>query len=107
MKLNKLFASGLTVLILSPGVAQPSSPVRLDADLEAIRGRYDLPALAAAVVRDDGIVAIGVSGYRKYGDSVRVTLDDQFHLGSCTKAMNATFINCGELPVSSVGPTLK
>src|SRR5262249_48664597 len=31
-------------------------------------------------------------GYRKYGSTVRVTADDQFHLGSDTKAMTATLV---------------
>ena len=47
------------------------------------------PALAAAVVRDGKIVALGASGVRKAGDKTAVTVNDKFHLGSCTKSMMA------------------
>ncbi|HKQ40506.1 MAG TPA: serine hydrolase domain-containing protein, partial [Verrucomicrobiae bacterium] len=36
--------------------------------------------------------AQGVAGVRKKGSPERVTLDDRFHLGSCTKAMTATLV---------------
>ena len=48
-----------------------------------------VPALAAAVVRDGKIVALGASGVRKAGDKTAVTVNDKFHLGSCTKSMTA------------------
>src|SRR5262245_25961425 len=70
----------------------------VDADLtdilEAARAKYDLPAMAAAVVVGERI-ATGAVGVRKYGDPTPVTRDDQFHLGSCTKSMTATL--CGML----------
>jgi len=50
--------------------------------IESVRQAYDLPAVAAAVILD-GRVA---------GSDVKVTSADQFHLGSCTKAMTATLI---------------
>ena len=34
----------------------------------------------------------GVAGVRKKGTAERITLDDRFHLGSCTKAMTATLV---------------
>ncbi len=58
--------------------------------LDPIRETHDLPALAGAVVLDGRTAAIGAVGVRKYGDKTPVTLDDQFHLGSCTKSMTAT-----------------
>src|SRR5262245_37043357 len=61
----------------------------LDEILEAVRKKYDLPAMAGAVVFREEIVS-GASGVRKYGDETPVTHDDQFHLGSCTKSMTAT-----------------
>jgi CubicO group peptidase (beta-lactamase class C family) len=60
--------------------------------LEPLRTRYDLPALAAAVVNGKGLIAIGAVGVRKRGDDTPVTVNDQFHLGSDTKAMTATLI---------------
>jgi CubicO group peptidase (beta-lactamase class C family) len=58
--------------------------------VEAIRARHKVPALALAWVRDGQVVAAGVSGVRKHGAPVPVTIDDQWHIGSCTKAMTAT-----------------
>jgi CubicO group peptidase (beta-lactamase class C family) len=66
-------------------VAQPS----LDALLEPFLARYQIPALAAAVVRDGNVVAVGAVGTRKVGAKIPVTVNDRFHLGSDTKAMTA------------------
>jgi len=60
--------------------------------LEAIRVKYDLPALAGAVVLQGRPAAWGATGFRKDGSSVRVTSEDKFHIGSCTKAMTATIV---------------
>ena len=64
----------------------------IEETLEPIRQAHDLPALAAAVVVDGRPAAQGAVGYRKYGSDVRVTPDDRFHIGSCTKAMTAALI---------------
>jgi CubicO group peptidase (beta-lactamase class C family) len=64
----------------------------LDGQLRTIRQQYDLPALAGAVVTSDGIRVQGVVGVRKYGTNSPVAIDDQFHLGSDTKAMTATLL---------------
>ncbi len=85
----------LTALCLpTPGVfAQPvTADPQLNTLLEPIRKKYDLPALAAAVVNSKGLVRVGAVGVRKRGDATPVTVSDQFHLGSCTKAMTATLI---------------
>ncbi len=58
--------------------------------LEPVRVEAGLPALAALVIERGEILALGATGYRKHGEDVRVTVDDQFHLGSDTKAMTAT-----------------
>lgn len=62
----------------------------LDGLLEPIRVKYGLPALAAAVVKDGELVAVGAVGMRVAGMKNPVTRDDRFHLGSDTKAMTAT-----------------
>lgn len=69
-----------------------TTPQDLNAQLEPIRQKYDLPALAGAIVTSEGTVALGAVGVRKYGSPDPVTVDDQFHLGSCTKSMTATLI---------------
>lgn len=62
----------------------------LDAELEKVRAKHGLPALAAAVVKDGAIIAAGAVGVRAHGTDVKVTIEDRFHLGSDTKAMTAT-----------------
>ncbi len=59
----------------------------LSADLAKFIRDRKIPGLAAAAVLDGKIVAAGATGVRKYGDPVPVTVDDKFHLGSCTKSM--------------------
>lgn len=49
-----------------------------------------LPALGAAIVTSDGLEAIGVAGVRAWTGPEKVTPDDAWHIGSCTKAMTAT-----------------
>ncbi|MCT7985637.1 beta-lactamase family protein [Laspinema sp. A4] len=66
--------------------------INLNSVLEPIRGHYHLPALGAALVTSHGLSAIGAVGERKYGSGIPVTLNDLFHLGSCTKAMTATLM---------------
>ncbi len=58
--------------------------------LEPIRQKYNLPALAAASVQQDRLISLGAVGVRRFGEKDAVTSSDQFHLGSCTKAMTAT-----------------
>jgi len=58
--------------------------------IEPVLEKHDLPGMAAAVVADGRIVAIGAAGVRRRGGPERVTTDDRFHVGSCTKAMTAT-----------------
>lgn len=66
--------------------------VRLDGRLELLRVENELPALAAVVFDERGVIARGVTGLREFGREVAVTDQDKFHLGSCTKAMTATLV---------------
>jgi CubicO group peptidase (beta-lactamase class C family) len=58
--------------------------------LETIREKRQLPALAAAVMKDGKLVAIGATGLRRLGGTERVTIEDKWHVGSCTKSMTAS-----------------
>lgn len=61
--------------------------------LAAIIAESKTPGMVGAVVTSKGgtrIVAIGAAGVRSAGHPEKVTTSDQFHLGSCTKAMTAT-----------------
>src|SRR5947209_12764528 len=62
----------------------------LNAILEPIRRKNKLPALAAAAVQNGKITALGAVGARRAGHVERVSLNDRFHIGSCTKSMTAT-----------------
>lgn len=73
-------------LWLAPALVQASD---LDDYLETVRGTYGLPAIAAAVVEEGVVVAAAAVGTRVLGQTVPVTVDDRFHLGSNTKAMTA------------------
>jgi len=69
-----------------------SGVASLDALLEPIRAKHDVPALGGAIVEGDRLVAIGAVGARKLGAPERATADDLWHLGSCTKSMTATLL---------------
>ncbi len=76
------------LLILSVPWPLPAQ-ISLDATLTPFLSRYDLPALAAAVVKNGEIQAAGAVGTRRAGTNIPVTINDRFHLGSDTKAMTA------------------
>lgn len=60
-------------------------------DINRIRLSYNLPALGGLKMQNN-VSQLYISGYRKWGVSTLTTNADQFHLGSCTKAMTATLI---------------
>jgi len=60
--------------------------------LKPIRQKFNVPAMAAAVVTSDGIRFAGAVGVRKRGTEIPVALADLWHLGSDTKAMTSTLI---------------
>ncbi len=96
-----LLSTGIVLGVETPLFAQERradapKPARASAEINALltplREKYKLPALAATVVRGKGLVAVGAVGVRKRGDDTTVTVNDQFHLGSDTKALTATLI---------------
>jgi CubicO group peptidase (beta-lactamase class C family) len=95
---TRRFALPLAGFVLCAGAAAPQAPGRtadspdVNALLAPVREKHKVPALAAAVVNSNGLVAVGAAGVRKRGDATAVTVDDQFHLGSDTKAMTAALI---------------
>lgn len=72
------------------GFLHEEHPFDLGARLEERRLKGKAPALAAAVIKGTNLAAVGVAGFRKQGDPTRATLNDKFHIGSCTKSMTAT-----------------
>lgn len=92
MNLPICLVGALVCVSLSPGVdfAAPTSTEGTSQILETIRKKHDLPALAVTVVKEGKICDRAAVGVRKYGDPTPVTINDQFHIGSCTKSMTAT-----------------
>ena len=60
--------------------------------LAPIRRQHNVPALGVAVLQDGALSGLGVVGLRKVGDPTEVSDSDRWHLGSCTKAMTATWL---------------
>jgi D-alanyl-D-alanine carboxypeptidase len=81
-------ALGATAILARNGRA--ADPPELSDVLEKIRRKARLPAIAAASVQDGELLEIGATGFRKVGGDEEVTIEDQWHLGSCTKSMTAT-----------------
>ncbi len=84
----------LAGLALAAGAAtEPPAPPRDVSEILApVLEKSKLPALAAIVLEGDTIAAQGAVGVRAVGSPERVTIDDEFHLGSCTKSMTATML---------------
>jgi len=90
MTINRLpLQATLTALVFIFVPIAVGAQTTLDAELTPFLVRYELPALAAAVVKDGKVVAVGAVGTRKAGAKIPVTVNDRFHLGSATKAMTA------------------
>ncbi|MDB6152095.1 MAG: Beta-lactamase [Chthoniobacteraceae bacterium] len=81
----------LASLLLAP-IAQCAEPAPEDitSTLEPIRQQNAVPALAAAAIRDGHVTFIGATGVRKFGSQEAVTVEDRWHIGSCTKSMTAS-----------------
>ena len=83
--------------------------------MEVLRKKHNLPALAVVVVKDGRICDRAAVGVRKNGETITVTTNDVFHIGSCTKSMTATLtamlIEDGKLKwettIAEVFPELK
>ena len=84
------FATLPVILLAEPARSELSADIV--AALAPVRAQSRLPALAGAIVNSRGLVAGGVVGVRKLDSDVPATLEDQWHLGSDTKAMTATLI---------------
>jgi CubicO group peptidase (beta-lactamase class C family) len=67
-------------------------PADLSPILATVVAEQGVPALGAAVLQKGKLVALGAAGRRRIDREEKVTADDLWHLGSCTKAMTATMI---------------
>jgi CubicO group peptidase (beta-lactamase class C family) len=94
-----LQSSGLAVFALSGrsirltlGAAEALPSEDLGALLQPVLLTHALPGMAAAAVRGDRLVAIGVAGIRQVGRKDKITAEDRFLIGSCTKRMTGLMI---------------
>lgn len=67
----------------------------LNSLLRKIRKKHKVVSLVGIATSGDDILGSGAAGYRKARSKARVTIDDAYHIGSCTKSMTATL--CGIL----------
>jgi CubicO group peptidase (beta-lactamase class C family) len=99
--------SGLLILVFASvtcGIAYAQEPASkgtepalvsdpdLTALLEPIRAHRNVPGLVAGIVRDNRLDVIAAAGVRKAGSDNPITVADELHIGSCTKAMTATLL---------------
>ncbi|MCB1317744.1 MAG: beta-lactamase family protein, partial [Leptospiraceae bacterium] len=79
---------------LSPDTYRPiaGSNAELVELLEKVRREYNQPAMGAAIIHNDRIVAEGVTGVTVLNETRPVTPDSRFHIGSTTKGMTALLI---------------
>ncbi len=86
------------------------SDTDLQQHLEAFTQKFDIPAAVGGVVNADGNVRSCVVGTTQRGGDLPVEIGDQWHIGSCTKAITATLCACyverGDLAWDSRVPDL-
>jgi CubicO group peptidase (beta-lactamase class C family) len=83
-----MFSSfAILVTLLFPGIIMAQTS--LDSMLRPYLSQFELPAIAAAVVKGGKVLSAGIVGTRRAGEDIPVTINDRFHLGSDTKAMTA------------------
>lgn len=102
MNHNRLTAMALVIVLCGGCQGQAQDKVAVESPkpkvadisglLEPIRQKHNVPAICAAVVNSDGIIAIGAVGLRRRGGTAPVTTSDLWHLGSDTKAMTAAVV---------------
>ena len=67
-------------------------PKPLCQQLQEIRDKHQLPAIAVSVVIGDRIIVASAVGERKWGENISVVRNDAFELGSITKPITGTLI---------------
>jgi CubicO group peptidase (beta-lactamase class C family) len=78
------------LFLMLAAIAQAAPPRDISPLLEPIIAKHNVPGMVAAIIDGEAILVQGASGVRRRGDAAKVTLNDRFHIGSCTKAMTAT-----------------
>ena len=78
-----LFTSGTTV----KKIYNPYKGLELQ--LDSLRLKYNIPAIAYGVIRNDSILVENAIGYRNIETKEKVSLEDLFHIGSNTKSFTS------------------
>ena len=87
----KLHVVAVALLVLGAGLR--AEPQDVTYRLKRVRKNHKVPALAVAAVVDGEVVAAGAQGRRKITEKEeRVTTNDLWQLGSCTKSMTASVV---------------
>jgi CubicO group peptidase (beta-lactamase class C family) len=87
-----LLLAPLGALVLAENDHAAIKTDELSARLEKARAKYDVPALAAAIIRPGHQPVVAVVGVRQRGTDTAATAADQWHLGSNTKPITALLI---------------
>ena len=85
VKLTYMRPTGSTTTFTDEGLDRPLDPI-----VESVQKQFGVVAMGGAVIRKNGWMKIGVSGFRRHDYQTRVSLNDRWHLGSDTKAVTAT-----------------
>lgn len=78
------------LMLASAPDASRGAVLELQDALEHLIKRHDIPGMAVVVIDGERIIESAAVGVRVRGSEERVTFEDAWHLGSCTKAMTAT-----------------
>lgn len=95
-----MFFLGSVSIVVCAGkaVAQSEQQSTLPPDtaigelLDKTLKEHDLPGLVAAIAKEGQPIRIAAAGVRKTGADELITVFDQIHIGSCTKAMTASML---------------
>jgi CubicO group peptidase (beta-lactamase class C family) len=82
----------LSSMLFLPLILALTPPTDISPLLAPIAHEHNVPALAAVLIQGDTILYEGVTGTRARGQDQPAALHDQWHIGSCTKAITATLI---------------
>ena len=85
-----LALAGATSVPAQPAPAVGALPADFDAYVQRVMKSFDVPGLAVAVVKDNGVVLARGYGVRKMGDPVLVDAKTLFGIASNTKVFTAT-----------------
>jgi CubicO group peptidase (beta-lactamase class C family) len=89
MSRRRLIFAALTALSIFISAGTAKAQTSLNPMLSPYLTRYNLPSIAAAVVKNGKVISAGAVGTRRVGARIPVTINDPFHIGSDTKAMTA------------------